>query len=596
MARRPLALALLLSLSLPAAAGEWAFLNDGRVGRVSGSASADPVKLVFADGKAKAVPRTAVRRVVSDVQAAAEVDSAVADLAVRRNLEVASRKLGNLKRAAVPRLVHHLSSRKRNFRLVALCSLFYCWSDAARKPVEGLLKDPDPEIRDLAVGALARRLGPAELAKTVGPLVEDKSLRVALAVVSVLEPRAPDPERVRKCLARPELHKTLAPYLPRYQSAELSAATLKLLDSPAAKVRRAAAAALTYQGARSEGARKRFAALLAQRDPATRELAAEYFTWHGAGEDVKALKKSAAAEKDPWALASLRAALAAIERRKGKAPRPARKKEAFEPVWRYAGGKAPAKFKLEREERLDAQARRLAIPLDSMMSDFEEKFAAPVAGTLMAPVRDYFDPARASYGYYVPKEAKVFGNSVHVGDDVAFYRDGLAVVAIGSGVVRRAGCVQSWGYIVIIEHRAPGGSKFCSLYGHLGPFVHVVPGDVVEKGQKIGALGRSYTWENGGYGAHLHFGIHRGEFLQVYPAGSEVPFTLEGKEVKGKVVECGPTLARVEVEVGGRKLRIGLRRRPLWICGYISPAAFKAGEHGWVDPQKFIKARTAKKK
>ncbi len=596
MTRRFLALALLLSVPLPATAGEWALLNDGRVGRVSGSARAGPVKLTFADGKTQAVPRTAIRRVVNDVQAAAEVDSAVADLAARRNMAVAGRKLEALKRAAVPRLVHHLSSAKRRARMVALCSLFYCWSDVARKPLEGLLKDPDPEVRELAIGALARRLGPAELARVIGPLVEDKSFRVGLAAVSALEPRTSDLERIKKCLARPRLHGTLALYLPRYQSPELSPATLKLLDSPQAKVRRAAAAALVYQGARSEEVKKRFAALLAHRDPATRELAAEHFTWHGVGEDVRALKKAAAAEKDLWVLAALRAAVEAIDRRKGKAPAPPRKREAFEPVWRYEGGTAPAKFKIEREERLDVQARRLAIPLDNMMSDFEEESKAPPARTLMAPLRDYFNLARASYGRHVSKADKVFGNSVHVGDDVARYRDGLTVVSIGNGVVRRAGCTHSWGYMVIIEHRAPDGSKFCSLYAHLGPFVHVIPGDVVKKGQKIGTVGRSYTWENGGYGAHLHFGLHQGEFLKKYPVGSEVACTLGGKAVKGKVIKCGSLVAKIEAEVGGRKIRFGLRRRPLWIGGYIRPESFKAGRHGWVDPQNFIKAKMAKKK
>ena len=58
----------------------------------------------------------------------------------------------------------------------------------------------------------------------------------------------------------------------------------------------------------------------------------------------------------------------------------------------------------------------------------------------------------------------------------------------------------------------------------------------------------------------------------------------------------------IEVEIGGpsagpgrvKKVRLALRRRALWICGYISPSSFKAGKHGWIDPQKFIKDQLAK--
>src|SRR4029077_9112778 len=84
-----------------------------------------------------------------------------------------------------------------------------------------------------------------------------------------------------------------------------------------------------------------------------------------------------------------------------------------------------------------------------------------------------------------------------------------------------------------------GGKPFCSLYGHLSPMIHVRPGDVVEAGQQLGAIGRGFSVDNGGYFAHLHFGIHRGRYA---------------------------TETR-------------------WVCGYVSPQAFASGAHTWLDPQ-----------
>ena len=102
----------------------------------------------------------------------------------------------------------------------------------------------------------------------------------------------------------------------------------------------------------------------------------------------------------------------------------------------------------------------------------------------------------------------------------------------------------SFGGLVILEHRDRDGEPFCSLYAHLSPFLCVEEGAPVEKGEKIGSLGRSYTFENGGYRAHLHFGIHRGP----YGNGN-------------------------------------------WVTGYLRPERFQKGDHGWVDPQAFVRER-----
>jgi len=87
---------------------------------------------------------------------------------------------------------------------------------------------------------------------------------------------------------------------------------------------------------------------------------------------------------------------------------------------------------------------------------------------------------------------------------------------------------------------------FCTLYAHLSPMMHVRPGDIVSAGQKIGSVGRTNSVENGGYYAHLHFGIHQGSYVN------------DGKQ---------------------------------WVCGYIGTQIWKSGGHGWLSPHIFLKSR-----
>jgi len=324
-------------------------------------------------------------------------------------------------------------------------------------------------------------------------------------------------------------------------------------------------------------------------------MAAEYMRWHGRTEDVSALKKAMKGERDPYCIASMEAAIRAIARRSELFGRggdnadkvqwptePAKAYEAgvdllsrnrsrtaraavvgmlrtiepFEPLYYYG----------DRSCRLteDMQARnraRLALlgkafgywgPHEN--SSHRAKAAAssrPSEGirsarTLMPPVREYFNPKRDSFGKFTTGPKGPFAGKRHVGDDVAWHRPQSTVVSIGRGVVKRASAgVPSWGGLVIIEHVDKTGKPFCSLYAHLGPLVCVRAGRRVRRGQKIGTVGRQYTWSNGGYGAHLHFGIHKGAFTAA----------------------------------GG------------WITGYLSPKEFKDGGHGWVNPQPFIFAR-----
>ncbi|MHC4915107.1 MAG: peptidoglycan DD-metalloendopeptidase family protein, partial [Planctomycetota bacterium] len=259
---------------------------------------------------------------------------------------------------------------------------------------------------------------------------------------------------------------------------------------------------------------------------------------------------------------------------------------------RYTGKSVEGKRARQRNARLLLTAEIFGFRGSARTKDAFRAKDVPVAKTFMPPVRKFFDPKRKSFGLQTGDEGKVFNNSAHVGDDVAWQADHRTVVAIGDGCVRRVSHVESWGYIVIVEHRLPDGKFACSLYAHLAPSICVKPGDILKKGAKIGSVGRSHTWENGGYWSHLHFGIHEGPYLSSHPVGRTLDYTLSnGVEVEGVVVKRGDPFATVKVSHKGESVTFEVKQDADWICGYVSTDYWKAGKHGWRDPQKFIRAR-----
>ena len=212
----------------------------------------------------------------------------------------------------------------------------------------------------------------------------------------------------------------------------------------------------------------------------------------------------------------------------------------------------------------------------------------PVARTLVPPVRDYFDPKRKSYGILIdPAGGGPFAGKYHVGDDVAWHQDYETVVAIGDGVVRRVEMGRkSWGGWVVIEHKDLKGGRFCSLYGHLGALIRVKVGDEVGKGQKIGSVGMSYSQENGGFLAHLHFGIHNSAYLVPDRVGEE--FRLPSRESETvKAVVTAVNEFTVEYRLPDGRVR-SAGRYPNWATGYLDRESFN-GPHRWVNPQDFIR-------
>lgn len=92
---------------------------------------------------------------------------------------------------------------------------------------------------------------------------------------------------------------------------------------------------------------------------------------------------------------------------------------------------------------------------------------------------------------------------------------GTPIYAIGDGVVLYAGTAQGYGHWIVIDHQ----NGLYSIYGHMyASGLYVKPGQVVKKGQNIGAVGS----DGMSTGAHLHLslskGMNGGSFNYVNPA------------------------------------------------------------------------------
>jgi len=471
-------------------------------------------------------------------------------------------------------------------RATALSALQTCWGPEALDAVTGALADRNKTVRDMAHSALRLNLSGAELSAVTSKLADNRSVLIAGPALESADRASPDTARMARALARSGMWKYLDRVLPRYHSPSLTPGTRKMLGRGAIEQKITAICGLIHQQDNSPQTRAKVAKRLRLGTPRLRAMAAEYMRWHGDQTELAALNSALKTERDVYCRSALDEAVAAIGRRRElfkdgpKTPSPkwpdelakayrtaidllkkhptrsARDSvlkllasaEPFEPLHYYKGrSTAPGpKRNSARLALLNLAAGYPAVRQDAKyhLDDSPPPATQPSAMKLMPPVRDYFDPKRKSFGSLIAGKKGTFSGSYHVGDDVAWHRPQSTVVAIGDGEVKIASVgVGSWGGFVVIEHTGDKGGPFCSLYGHLGPLVCVRPGQQVRRGQKIASVGRPFTWTNGGYGTHLHFGIRKGPFNR-----------------------------------GG-------------FTGYLLPAKFKSGASGWTDPQKFIRAR-----
>lgn len=160
--------------------------------------------------------------------------------------------------------------------------------------------------------------------------------------------------------------------------------------------------------------------------------------------------------------------------------------------------------------------------------------AAVAAPRFQLPCTDYRRGlrGRGNFGAHVTAKDSPFAGSWHLAEDV-WLPAGTEVAAIADGVVRYSDFSPTWtdgagkthwnlGNVVVLEHPLDppidGLHHVCSFYVHLAADRRVVVGETVARGQVIGTIGKDRSDENGRYAAHLHFGVHRGPYLQIPPS------------------------------------------------------------------------------
>lgn len=149
-----------------------------------------------------------------------------------------------------------------------------------------------------------------------------------------------------------------------------------------------------------------------------------------------------------------------------------------------------------------------------------DTFSLSVGQTLYVPNGIPPEEQPVSPQYYAQIQAGVKGSSnfiwpttgiitqypiwYHMALDIA--NNGMpAVLASDTGTVTFAGCIQyGYGCHIIVDH----GNGYQSLYAHLSS-IRVSPGQIVNKGQQIGAMGSTGR----STGIHLHFEIRAGGVL-----------------------------------------------------------------------------------
>ena len=181
------------------------------------------------------------------------------------------------------------------------------------------------------------------------------------------------------------------------------------------------------------------------------------------------------------------------------------------------------------------------------------------------PCADYQRGLRGTgnFGAYIDKPGSAFHGSWHLAEDV-WLPAGTEVRAIADGIVRYSAFSPTWtderrvvhwnlGNVIVLEHdfdpELDGHARLCSFHVHLGADRRVELGERVERGALLGRIGADRSEENGRYPAHLHFGIHVGAYVQIYPQ-LERELRAAAKSERGLVL--GPNVLRGELTLERR--------------------------------------------
>jgi murein DD-endopeptidase MepM/ murein hydrolase activator NlpD len=132
------------------------------------------------------------------------------------------------------------------------------------------------------------------------------------------------------------------------------------------------------------------------------------------------------------------------------------------------------------------------------------------SSSLIYPTQQYI--SKIKYAPNAGSFANKHGPVYHVGFDGAWFFEGLPVHSISNGIIKQISHDLSWGNVIAVETCLPNSDTITIIYGHLSRFIPVSIGNKVYLGQRIGQIGNSVSYENGGYWAHLHVGIVKGHY------------------------------------------------------------------------------------
>jgi len=132
------------------------------------------------------------------------------------------------------------------------------------------------------------------------------------------------------------------------------------------------------------------------------------------------------------------------------------------------------------------------------VAEFKKRITKKPFGLYITPATSPIQPEKFT-GYHT-------GVDVEYGD----VQTDVPVVAIADGLVIYSGWVSGYGGFLAILH-----SDYISTYGHLNPDTLPAKNTKVLQGQTIGTLGQAYSHQTDGERKHLHFGIIKGNKLDL---------------------------------------------------------------------------------
>ncbi|MCH2207263.1 MAG: peptidoglycan DD-metalloendopeptidase family protein [Lentisphaerales bacterium] len=472
------------------------------------------------------------------------------------------------------RILHHIHN-KTKFFIMAVDACKFVESEKILTITQKLLKHENKHVRLMALSTLWSRLPAEKLGYACDHMLQDVPVSGGESLFEYLNYEKPSEERILRLLKNKEYWGVAGKYLCGCRGEKANKSARNLLVRGKGVVIIHAINAMIAQYDTDPRVKKLVHKHLTNANSTVRERAAEYFRWYGDAGDLEKLSLALNEERDFYTKSTIRAAIQAIKNRdevfpqkklgvgfkegmslfelksflsknnsaemRAKVIKSLYSKPIVEPHYLYGKGIADSDKKLLQEQ---VHLQRLLAGYGSLENQGMIVGIKLLEGigvnSLVPPTPDYLAKERKNYGKYIEPGNGPFSESVHVGDDCNFTESYTPIYAIADGVVRYVDHLESWGGLVIIEHKFKTGEYFCSLYGHLGALMIPKPGDLIKAGDKIGSLGRNYRWENGGYSAHLHFGIHKSRFTNY------------------------------------------------WIKGYLSKEDFDSKSHKWVSPQKFI--------